>query len=688
MQSLEPSVAYATDGILNFFISAVIIIVLTLFVGQEMNRFADALDVFWALVDLAGYPVIPVCTLREVWPDAAADRVEPEQVKVPIQDDLPMPLDIVVSLYLGFSDKAFLATITRVFGEGQVHHAIGKAILPPYKGAAEDIHRRTIVIRSLLLTQRAFEYVLIPRWQLSPGLLKLPAYTKMADVCKVSHWLNEYMSIVGTQVPPDPLADETPAGLRAWVSQPLLQPLTDFLHPAYVLKSYLSAIKPFPNHLLDALWFALQELGETTFLDLSTICLSHKQVINLLNRSAEVEAVSLSGNPEIKSTHLPFIISSAPSLRRLHVMHTGLDNGSTDLHALLTIFPPMFRQLEGIMNPQLLSCSHTTNWPASFAFRHATRTSVEDPYCVSIPFFTPAQVVQALTQILPLAFQEHGYGESIKFWQRDFRLAAQTGANAYAMPSDGFPFYMAAPMFLHATLSCGTLRPGQPWGARPIVSVPMDAAWNLPLTKGWGSWVFHFDWDHRRHRHHLPGKNQWGFILYDIAQDHATVPNAHPGDTPGSSGPVVDKVLDAPQALAPDSEMPATSEAESLDGHADSSTTGSELEPDIYDGTVYDLRGFLRCMAAEGRPLPDVGAVERLENILNTRDPVTGELVCGFMSQDDVPQMEEMYATAEEREAVYTKKYGGLTTDRWATMFPGRFVVRGKREEGFVVMEN
>ncbi len=113
-------------------------------------------------MDLAGYPIIPARTLREIWPDAAADRVGPKQIEVPqIADDGPMPLDIVVSLFLGFSDSTLLATATRVFGVEQPHHAIGKAILPPYEGTPEDIQRRTSVIQNLLSKQRAFDMCLL-----------------------------------------------------------------------------------------------------------------------------------------------------------------------------------------------------------------------------------------------------------------------------------------------------------------------------------------------------------------------------------------------------------------------------------------------------------------------------------------------------------------------------------------------
>ncbi len=75
-----------------------------------------ALEAFWALVDLAGYPLIPASTLLQIWPNSVARSYGPKQVKVPENDDLPMPLDIAISLYLGLTDRAFPAAFARVHG--------------------------------------------------------------------------------------------------------------------------------------------------------------------------------------------------------------------------------------------------------------------------------------------------------------------------------------------------------------------------------------------------------------------------------------------------------------------------------------------------------------------------------------------------------------------------------------------
>lgn len=54
-------------------------------------------------------------------------------------------------------------------------------------------------------------------------------------------------------------------------------------------------------------------------------------------------------------------------------------------------------------------------------------------------------------------------------------------------------------------------------------------------------------------------------------------------------------------------------------------------------GTVYDLRGFLRCMAEEGRPSPPEEHVAKLEAVLYSRHQFNGALVCPLMQDEDIP---------------------------------------------------
>ncbi|KAL1945472.1 hypothetical protein VTO73DRAFT_2323 [Trametes versicolor] len=315
---------------------------------------------------------------------------------------------------------------------------------------------------------------------------------------------------------------------------------------------------------------------------------------------------------------------------------------------------------------------------------------------------------QALTNILPLAFQEHRFGES-------------------------------------------------------IVSVPPHGGdFDLSQVSDGGIWVFRFDWDHSRRRFRVPGRNQWGFIHYEVAErlpEHdfvsgrpyasfrptrdgkpdsdqkaappkttestsgensqakrkaqrssttqaaqsasttkrpgvrkepppASNPQRPPAESPSSAttnasspGPPVD-VTKPPQH--PSSASPGSPPAESSKSRTSPKQPREEREWIRFVGTVYDLRGFLRCMADEGRTLPDGEAVERLERILNMRDPVTSEtLICDLMAQDaELPLLGwRRTRTTDERKERFYREYGSLDPgpdgDFWTpTVFPAR-VPRG-----------
>ncbi|EIW54327.1 uncharacterized protein TRAVEDRAFT_23430 [Trametes versicolor FP-101664 SS1] len=597
-----------------------------------MRNFIHVLETFWALVDLAGYPLIAASTLCAIWPGAATNRNGPAQVKVPATPDLPdqMPLDVVISLYLGFANPDDLATFEQAFVVNQPHLAVGKAILPPYDGGTEELYRRTSVILSMLAEQRAFESVVDPPYPRDG--YNFPAYAIAGDVERLQHSMLERDRIVNGAPDRSPMDSSSDKECCMAASD------EGFLHE-WRLWTILSPDKVFsitfrgrkiPNSQLGDLIEALQDLRASTFLDLSGIQLSLRQLMTVLRQFPEVEALSISGNKLIQPGHLPALIASTPTLRRLHAMHLGFESFDV-LHSLLHEHSAAFRQLEGLMCPPLLTPNQEITWPASFIFHHATQATSDRPIYVSVPLCTPAQVVQALTEILRLAFQEYRYGESAALWYRnlEFLTHARPGPNSYAMPANGFPFYMSAETCLHTVLSSATLRPDQCWGERPVVGVPSHSQAYTLRGEGGRTWMFWFDWDHRRHQRENPGKNMWGFVRCEATLH---------GD------------VDDPDGI----------------------TTGIPLHS-TYSQTVHDLRGYLRCMADEGRPLPDADAVERLERILAMRDPDTMQPVCALMTQDDLEPIVGRPSTEEDRKFDYKDVYRGLTGEnlRTGVMFPG-----------------
>ncbi|KAH9889308.1 hypothetical protein C8Q73DRAFT_154174 [Cubamyces lactineus] len=88
--------------------------------GYSIAALEGVLQGFWALVDIAGHPLVDAKTLREVWPTATfGDRQGPRRLKIPKTDDLPMPLDIVVLLYIGLAPPH-----VRLVGPWRHFHAI------------------------------------------------------------------------------------------------------------------------------------------------------------------------------------------------------------------------------------------------------------------------------------------------------------------------------------------------------------------------------------------------------------------------------------------------------------------------------------------------------------------------------------------------------------------------------------
>ncbi|KAH9889327.1 hypothetical protein C8Q73DRAFT_154453 [Cubamyces lactineus] len=150
--------------------------------GDSIAALVGVLQGFWALVDLAGHPLVDAKALREVWPtETFGDRQGPRRLKIPKTDDLPMPLDIVVSLYIGLAPLEELEAIKSDFMADDYPIAIGRAILPPYDmhDDLEKIRRRTNTIRRLLASASSFEFVLEPHY---PGVWLMPPNSHKGQV--------------------------------------------------------------------------------------------------------------------------------------------------------------------------------------------------------------------------------------------------------------------------------------------------------------------------------------------------------------------------------------------------------------------------------------------------------------------------------------------------------------------------
>lgn len=125
-----------------------------------------------------------------------------------------------------------------------------------------------------------------------------------------------------------------------------------------------------------------------------------------------------------------------------------------------------------------------------------------------------------------------------------------------------------------------------------------------------GSWAFFLD--SSRVKYALPGETSdmtWAFIHYAPDEEQTSIEPSLDGD--GEDGEDED--------------------------NEDEQSEGLMLEDVTRRGKAYDLRGFLRCMAEEGRPPPPPELVAELEELLQRRPEFDGRLVCPLMKDEDMP---------------------------------------------------
>ncbi|KAI0350586.1 hypothetical protein OH77DRAFT_1056945 [Trametes cingulata] len=619
--------------------------------ASKHHQYVTLLDVFWALVDLAGYRLVPAEVVNGVWPDqpthdkhmvgARAGR----QLKVPLREDTPMPLDVVTSLYLGLAMRQELESLRHAFGqEDEPHIAIGKAVLPPYEIASnEQRSARMSVIYQMLREERAFQFVFEPEWPIDDQ--GVPSYCRMAFVDKLMHWNIEMVRRTGGIWPLRPGQTTLSAHAQATIAQAQNE-LQSLLRPSEVSRLTLCLARTIGDPQLMMLDHVMQNLERRTFVDLAFMPLTAQQIIRTMRGFPEVEALSLSHNRRILADDIPVIIAALPSLKRLHIMGFCPSLDFDRLRDLLFTQPLVFRSLESLLTPELISLL-PTDCPAAFVFQHITRASGGPLPGISLPFFVPEQIIRTLNEVFPLALRESHYGDSLhmlgKKWDFSLLKTLRYGPLnvGHTKPADGTPFYMNVAMLLHACLSCGIPAPGTAWCKRPIVSLPIQYT---SYSRGpQGTWGFIFDWDHTRHRHADRGTNAYAFVYYERVFPHDSILNC-----------ACSSVKWLHEFLLHEQTQQHGTHATGSQGESPATNLLNEALPGIYHfvRTAYDLHGFLRCMADEGRPLPSPEVVQILDDNLNMRDPATMERICRLMSSDELPHVSSASSQCEHLETL------------------------------------
>ncbi|KAJ6515985.1 hypothetical protein C8R45DRAFT_1141312 [Mycena sanguinolenta] len=235
-------------------------------------------------------------------------------------------------------------------------------------------------------------------------------------------------------------------------------------HPgkAVLMRTILRNQKPFPDSGLPLLTKVLQhEAGKSLDVDFSDFSLSESQIVSLLTFPGveKVESLNLSHNPDLTIDVLRRILPTTPKLRRLILLDTSISD--EQLYELLIKEPKLFLSVEELVHPAFLALQDPARYPNGFAYVgiHSRGSAC----AVSVAVFTPATVVQSLTDYLGPIVNTDRY---VTYGILGTTLAPQ------------------------AALAAGMRNEGQPWNERRVHCFP---AFTGSPFDGRG-WLFTVEW--------------------------------------------------------------------------------------------------------------------------------------------------------------------------------------------------
>ena len=233
---------------------------------------------------------------------------------------------------------------------------------------------------------------------------------------------------------------------------------TDLLDPLMLLPGNVSRIKEnlCARNSLSPVAFALLSKviaieTQNKSIDLSHFSLTGEQLIKLLSVHKGVEVLNISHMQQITADILRQLIPILPNLRRLVLLHTLPD---ADVLSLLSESPELFYRIESLIHLAFLRPLGQAAFPA--AFSHITKDSSEVSI-VSLPYFTPDQLVQALT---------------------DYTSCLHAGSYAFLTT-------MRYELPLMTTYASAVREPGRSWSERIVPFIPGRACKQLKEHEGW-----------------------------------------------------------------------------------------------------------------------------------------------------------------------------------------------------------
>ena len=146
------------------------------------------------------------------------------------------------------------------------------------------------------------------------------------------------------------------------------------------------------------------EVTQTKSIDLSHFSLTGDQLVELISPQEGVEILNISHMQQITIDILRQLIPLLPNLRRLVLLHTLPD---ADILTLLSESPELFYSIDSVIHFAFLRCLGKAVFPA--AFSHIVNKGSGEIAVASVPYFTPDQVAQALTDYLSLLKSQDNY---------------------------------------------------------------------------------------------------------------------------------------------------------------------------------------------------------------------------------------------------------------------------------------
>jgi hypothetical protein len=226
-----------------------------------------------------------------------------------------------------------------------------------------------------------------------------------------------------------------------------------------LIKEILQAENPFPATGIALLIKIIAVEAEADkSIDLSHFFLSSEQIVSVVAKFRAIEVLRLSHNTNVTIDTVRVVLTSLPRLRRLFLLDTSVANKG--LCDLLSDEPKLFCNMETLIHPHFL-LSKEGAYPNAFSLIVAPAQN-HSLAAASLPYFTPAMVVQALTDYLIGFSSEHSYPYSV----------------------------LQSTLVPQVILAAGIRQNGQGWTER---SVPLFAQYSLRAFTGEG-WFFAFQW--------------------------------------------------------------------------------------------------------------------------------------------------------------------------------------------------